>query len=53
MNFAVPKCTFKYKQCIIACLENMHAASALFHGKTFSNNNIGKTNTWMDKIADT
>ena len=30
----------------------MHAVSALFHGKTSSNNKIGKTNTWMDKIAD-
>ena len=39
--------------CMHACLGNMHAASALFHGQTSSNNNIEKTNTWMDKTADT
>ena len=35
----------------MACLENMYATSALFHSKTSRNNNIGKSKTWMGKIA--
>ena len=35
----------------MACLENIYATSALFHSKTSSNNNIGKSKTWMGKIA--